>query len=126
MYVAQLSDGWRKIPEIAAEAGVSEESIKRRFDAICLFLGKGIDPAEIVEWGQSRTISMANKEKGLKRGEGKVAKRFCLDVPEDLHELLSKQRARMGGLGICMAEYFNAHLEAMDDLELIHQAGLSK
>lgn len=124
--VAQLPDMQKQIPEIAAEAGVSEDGIERRLKAICFYLEQKVQPEEIAAWGQSKTMSMHKKARSVQRGEGKPAKRFCLELPEDLHAQLCEQRERLGRMGICMGMYFHAHLTGLTDVELYHEAGLSK
>ena len=106
------------IQEIAAAGKVTEKSVLRRVAAARLFLKAGAKPEDVKRKGMAFTMRRFNEEKRKMRGEGKLAKRFCLDVPEDLHASLCKHRERVGRAGGCMAEMVNAWFENMDDKQL--------
>lgn len=124
--VAQTDNLSATITQIARAGKVSEKGVARRISGVRFFLKRGVTPEKLKEMGQEYTLRRLAEEKRKDRGEGKAAKRFCLEVPEDLHGSLCAHRERMGKMGIDMAEYFNAHLVGLTDVELYHAAGLSK
>ena len=106
------------IAAIAKAGKIHEKGVVRRIVAARFFLKRGVKPEELKERGQEYTMAKMSRIIRKERGEGKVAKRFCLELPEDLHAELCKQRERLGGMGICMGLYIHAHLLEMDDKQL--------